>query len=171
MSTLLAAVFLIVGAALVYAAVHARRSTPRPPMASTFRSVVVGALVFVVGLGILGVLPSGADRRTAAPAPWRAAPPARTDIQNLAIVAGVSENDPELTRQYARLQTLCPPANVSVADLVVNLQQMVRRESGRDMPLPDVMRQLATAQEGGAKAGMTCTETGGMLAELLIKGM
>lgn len=95
----------------------------------------------------------------------------RTEIQNLAIVAGVSENDPELRRQYERLQTLCPPENASVGDMAVSLRQIVREESGRDLGIVDVMRQLATAQEGGNKAGMTCSETGGMLAELLIKGM
>lgn len=106
-----------------------------------------------------------------APPATSTAPSGRTEIQNLAIVAGVSENDPELRRQYERLQTLCPAENASVGDMVVSLQQLVRRESGRDLALIDVMQQLATAQEGGQKAGMACSETGGMLAELLIKGM
>lgn len=103
---------------------------------------------------------------TTAPAPVQ-----RTDLQTLAYVAGVSEDDPEFTRDYARLQELCPPSQASIGDMVVSLQQMVKRESGRDLAMTNVMRQLATAQEGGQKAGMTCAETGGMLAELLIKGM
>lgn len=95
----------------------------------------------------------------------------RSDLQNLAIIAGRSETDPELVAQYARLEALCPPEGPSVGDMAVNLQQLVKSESGRDMDLVDVMRQLATAQEGGAEMGMKCSETGGMLATLLIKGM
>lgn len=100
-----------------------------------------------------------------------AAPPVSSDLQNLAVIAGRSEDDAELNAQYERLVALCPPEGPSVGDMAVNLQQLVKRESGRDMDIVDVMRQLATAQEGGVTMGMKCSETGGMLAELLIKGL
>lgn len=95
----------------------------------------------------------------------------RSDLQNLAIIADRSETDQELTTLYAKLTALCPPEGPTVGDMVVNLQGIVKRESGREMDIVDVMRQLATAQEGGAEVGMKCSETGGALASLLINGM
>lgn len=147
-----------------------RRATPAQ-RANGEGKIGLVALATLV-LFVVGMITPSAVRTVDAVAPAaRSAPAPRTDLQNLAVIAGRSEDDAELNAQYERLVALCPPEGPSVGDMAVNLQQLVKRESGRDMDIVDVMRQLATAQEGGVTMGMKCSETGGMLAELLIKGM
>ena len=93
------------------------------------------------------------------------------DIANIAAIDGISADDPALTSAYSRLQELCPPENASIGDMAATMQRLVRERGGRSMSLVEIMRQLAIAQEGGQSAGMKCSETGGMLTELLIQGM
>ncbi|MFD1732670.1 hypothetical protein ACFSC4_31570 [Deinococcus malanensis] len=93
-----------------------------------------------------------------------------TDVQNLAIAAGRDPNDPEIAEKYARLDALCPDESPSTADLVVNLQQLVKEESGRELEIMTVLDEFITGQEGVAEVGMTCVETGNALASLLGKG-
>lgn len=104
-------------------------------------------------------------------------PPARTppdltaryEIQNLATIAGRDATDPEITELYTRLAPLCPPENASPADIVVNLRELVRKETRRDLPVTDVMQGLINAQEGPtASSAMKCTETAGLLATVMI---
>lgn len=106
------------------------------------------------------------------PAPVEPAPTTTgyTDVQNLAIAADRDPNDSEIAEKYARLDALCPDETPSTADLVVNLRNIVRDNSGRELDLVNVLDQLITAQEG-APAGMSCAETGGALAILMEKGL
>ena len=90
------------------------------------------------------------------------------DIANIAAIDGISADDPALTSAYSRLQELCPPENASIGDMAATMQRLVRERGGRSMSLVEIMRQLAIAQEGGQSAGMKCSETGGMLTELLM---
>lgn len=95
----------------------------------------------------------------------------RTGAQNLAIIAGRSPDDTEIAEQYARLEASCPAEATSPADIVVNLQTLVREESGRELEITDIMEELLTAQSEGAGLGMKCTETAGLLATLMIGGL
>lgn len=95
----------------------------------------------------------------------------RTGAQNLAIIAGRSPDDTEIAEQYARLEALCPTEAPSPADIVVNLQTLVREESGRELEITDIMEELLIAQSEGAGLGMKCTETAGLLATLMIGGL
>lgn len=95
----------------------------------------------------------------------------RTGAQNLAIIAGRSPDDTEVAEQYARLEASCPAEATSPADIVVNLQTLVREESGRELEITDIMEELLIAQSEGAGLGMKCTETAGALATLMIGGL
>ncbi|WP_339098258.1 hypothetical protein WDJ50_18495 (plasmid) [Deinococcus sp. VB142] len=103
----------------------------------------------------------------AAPAP---ASTGYTDAQNLAIAADRDPNDPEIAQKYARLDALCPDETPTTADLVVNLRNIVRNNSGRELDLVNVLDQLIIAQEG-APAGMSCKETGAALSILMEEGL
>ncbi|MVN88599.1 hypothetical protein GO986_17830 [Deinococcus sp. HMF7620] len=114
-----------------------------------------------------GTSPTPTASAPAAPSPAST----RTDAQNLAIVAGRDPNDSEIAQKLARLDAACPDENASAGDMVVSVRRIVREQSGRDLDIVNVLDQFITAQEGGAQAGMKCSETGGMLAELMVKGM
>lgn len=101
------------------------------------------------------------------PSSGSAALTARYEVQNLAAVAGRDATDPEITGLYARLAPLCPPEAASPADVVVNLQERVRQQTGRVFPVTDVMQGLISAQEGAAASAMTCSETAGLLATVM----
>lgn len=79
-------------------------------------------------------------------------------------------NDPWIAEKTARLDELCPDETPSTADLVVNLQKLVKDQSGRELTIENVLEEFITAQEGGAAMNMSCVETGGMLATLMIQG-
>jgi hypothetical protein len=95
----------------------------------------------------------------------------RTGAQNLAIIAGRSPDDTEITEQYARLEASCPAEATSPADVVVNLQTLVREKSGRELEITDIMEELLIAQSEGDGLGLKCTETAGLLATLMIGGL
>lgn len=96
----------------------------------------------------------------------------RTPAQLLAVIAGRDQDDPEIAAKVARLDAVCPDEGPSVADMVVKVKQLVLERSGRDLSVVNVLDQFLTAQEGaGDKAGLKCSEVGGMLVELMIKGM
>lgn len=95
----------------------------------------------------------------------------RTGAQNLAIIAGRSPDDTEVAEQYARLEASCPAEATSPADIVVNLQTLVREKSGRELEITDIMEEMLTAQSEGAGLGLKCTETAGLLATLMIGGL
>lgn len=112
-------------------------------------------------------MPSPAPEPTPAPASS-----GYTDAQNLAIIDGRDPDDAEIAAQYARLDAVCPKEGPSTGDMVAKIQSIVKRESGRDLSMLEVMRQMYIVQQGPAQEmGMKCSETGAMLAKLLIKGM
>lgn len=194
----LSVVTVLLGLGIIVAGARGLRGSG--PRSNAVATLLGGVIVTLLGAGIAGLAGSdaSAERQRAAneralapaepaPEPTPLAPteqgevepvpaPAASasgaaDLANLAVIAGRSPSDPELAGLYARLTALCPPEAPTVGDMVVNLQGIVRRESGREMDLLEVMRQLATAQEGGAEVGMKCSETGGALATLLINGI
>lgn len=96
----------------------------------------------------------------------------RTDAQNLSIVAGRDQDDPEIAAKLARLDAACPDEGPSAGDMVLTVQQIVLKDSGRNLDIVNVLDQFITAQEGPAQeGGMKCSETGGMLAALMVQGM
>lgn len=104
-----------------------------------------------------------------APAPTPVASE-RTPAQNLSLIADRNLNDPEVASKFVYLDSLCPEDGAKVGDIVVNLQQLVKSQSGRTLDIVYVMDQLATAQEGGVQAGnMRCVDTAALLSVLLEK--
>ncbi|UQN10287.1 hypothetical protein [Deinococcus sp. QL22] len=151
-----------------------RRTRARQPIRAAGWGLASGLALLLFTVTSLNLPGTPATVSTAPPpAPAVTAPTTeRTPAQNLAILADRDPNDPAIASLLARLDAACPENGSHVADIVVNLQQMVLSESGRDLSIENVMTQLINAQEGPAQeGGTTCPETGALLATLMIEGM
>lgn len=95
-----------------------------------------------------------------------------TPAQTLAVIADRDRDDTEIAALYDRLDAACPENGSQVADMVVNLQGLIRKDTGQEMPIPEVMTQFINAQEGpAAENGMSCVETGAALSALIAGGL
>ncbi|UQN10363.1 hypothetical protein [Deinococcus sp. QL22] len=89
-----------------------------------------------------------------------------TPAQLLATGDGRERNDPQMATAFARLDAACPENGEKVADIATNIKNLIKSETGQDLPMIFVMNQLSDTQEA-IQSKMTCVDTGIALVTIM----
>jgi len=54
-------------------------------------------------------------------------------------------------------------------DIVAKMQQLLKQNYNKSVSIPELLSGMISSQEKGREAGFSCTETAGMLTELIGK--
>lgn len=89
-----------------------------------------------------------------------------TPGQQLAFIDGKSPSDAETIQAFNKLESKCPESASSLADIIVNLNNIVTKKGVQTSNL-DIIRGMSTSLEGVQKGTMKCLEVATVLSLMM----